>query len=266
MQLDLAGKSVIVTGSTQGIGLAAAQGFAREGAHLVICGRDEAKLRRAADGLDGAASVTPVTCDVLTPEGAADLVDAAVAANGGVDVLVNNVGGAVGGRLVENSTDDEWRYTFELNVIQTVRLMRLALPHMAGREAAAIVNVASISGFTPQLSSSGQYAGAKAALINNTQRWALEFVKARVRVNSVSPGAILVPGKGWDTEMRANPAAFEAYAKHALPMGRLGKPEEVADVIVYLASRRSHWVNGQMVPVDGLQQPVWSERHWTGHH
>lgn len=266
MELGLGGKVVVVTGSTQGIGLATAQGFAQEGAHVVICGRSETKLKAAQEAIVGAASVTPVACDVLTPEGAETLVSKAVKVAGGIDVLVNNVGGAVGGRLVENSTDDEWRHTFELNVIQTVRLMRLALPHMAGRDDAAIVNVASISGWSPQLSSSGQYGGSKAALIHNTERWALEFREAGVRVNAVSPGAILVPGKGWDTQQRSDPEAFAAYARHALPMGRLGKPEEVADVIVYLASRRSHWVNGQMVPVDGLQQPVWSERHWSGSH
>src|ERR1044071_3597315 len=92
----------------------------------------------------------------------------------------------------------------ERNLIQTVRMMRLALPHMQGRPGAAVVNIASISGWTPQLAMSGQYGAAKAALIFDTERWALEFVPYGIRVNTVSPGSILVEGNGWDRYRLAN--------------------------------------------------------------
>ena len=189
------------------------------------------------------------------PDDAARLVLAAVAAFGGIDILVNNVGGRWWRTTIADSTDDEWRAMLERNLVQTVRMMRLALPHMRGRRGAAVVNVSSISGWTPQLVGSGQYGAAKAALIFDTERWALEFVPHGVRVNTVSPGSILVDGNGWDRYRIANQANYDDYVRHGFPMGRLGTAEEVADVIVFLASPRAHWINGRNVPVDGLEQP-----------
>jgi 3-oxoacyl-[acyl-carrier protein] reductase len=143
----------------------------------------------------------------------------------------------------------------DLNLVQSVRMMRLALPHMTGRPGAAVINVASISGWVPQLAMSGQYGAAKAGLIFDTERWALELVPHGIRVNTVSPGSILVPGNGWDRYRQAAQVNFDDYVRHGFPMGRLGTGEEVADVIVFLASPRAHWVNGRNIPVDGLEQP-----------
>jgi 3-oxoacyl-[acyl-carrier protein] reductase len=134
-------------------------------------------------------------------------------------------------------------------------MMRLSLPHLKERPGAAVINVASISGWSPQLAMSGQYGTAKAALIFGTERWALEFVPYGIRVNTVSPGSILVEGNGWDRYRLANPEYFEDYVRHGFPMGRLGTAEEVADVIVFIASPRAHWINGRNIPVDGLEQP-----------
>jgi NAD(P)-dependent dehydrogenase (short-subunit alcohol dehydrogenase family) len=111
-------------------------------------------------------------------------------------------------------------------------MMRLALPRMKERPGAAVINIASISGWSPQLAMSGQYGATKAALIFDTERWALEFVPHGIRVNTVSPGSILVEGNGWDRYRLANPGYFEDYVRHGFPMGRLGTAEEVADVIV----------------------------------
>jgi hypothetical protein len=126
---------------------------------------------------------------------------------------------------------------------------------MKGRTGAAVINVASISGWSPQLAMSGQYGAAKAALIFDTERWALEFVPHGIRVNTVSPGSILVAGNGWDRYRLANQEYFDDYVRHGFPMGRLGTAEEVADVIAFLASPRAHWINGRNIPVDGLEQP-----------
>ena len=133
--------------------------------------------------------------------------------------------------------------------------MRLALPHMKERPGAAVINVASISGWSPQLAMSGQYGAAKAALIFDTERWALEFVPYGIRVNTVSPGSILVEGNGWDRYRLANPGYFEDYVRHGFPMGRLGTAAEVADVIVFIGSPRAYWINGRNISVDGLEQP-----------
>ncbi len=255
MDLALAGRVALVTGASRGIGLATAQGFAAEGCHLVISARNPEELAAATEKLRRTApSVTTVVADATAPEQAQALVDAAVAAHGGIDVLVNNVGGGGGGRRIMTSTDEEWRATLEINLMQTVRMMRLAAPHMAGREG-AVVNIASISGWSPRLSSSGQYGAAKAALIYNTELWALDLGEHGIRVNTVSPGSILTEGNGWDRYRIAEPAGFADYVAHGFPMGRLGTVEEVADVVVFIASKRAHWINGRNIPVDGLEQP-----------
>jgi 3-oxoacyl-[acyl-carrier protein] reductase len=256
MDLKLADRVVLITGSSRGIGLATAKAFATEGCRIMLSARSAEQLREAeaelrSSGAEAAAHIA----DVSDPAGAARLIEATVAAYGGIDVLVNNVGGGGGGARVADSTDDDWRGALERNLIQTVRMMRLALPNMKGRPGAAVINIASISGWSPQLAMSGQYGAAKAALIFDTERWALEFVPYGIRVNTVSPGSILVDGNGWDRYRSANPELFDDYVRHGFPMGRLGTAEEVADVIVFLASPRAHWINGRNIPVDGLEQP-----------
>ena len=254
MDLQLQDKVALITGSSRGIGLATATAFAAEGCCLVLSARSAEPLAAAEAALraDGVA-VASCLADVGQPDQAARLVEAAAAAFGGIDILVNNVGG--GGARFPDSTDADWRGALERHLIQTVRMMRLALPQMQGRAGAAVINVASISGWSPQLAMSGQYGAAKAALIFDAERWALECVPHGVRVNTVSPGSILVAGNGWDRYRVAQPDYFEDYVRHGFPMGRLGTAEEVADVIVFLASPRAHWINGRHVAVDGLEQP-----------
>jgi 3-oxoacyl-[acyl-carrier protein] reductase len=256
MDLKLGGKVALITGSSRGIGLATAKAFAAEGCRVMLSARSTEQLRGAETALrTTGAEVAAYSGDVDSADDAARLVDAAVATYGGIDILINNVGGGGGGARIVDSSDDDWRGALERNLIQTVRMMRLALPHMRERPGAAVVNVASISGWSPQLAMSGQYGAAKATLIFDTERWALEFVPHRIRVNAVSPGSILVEGNGWDRYRLASPEYFEDYVRHGFPMGRLGTAEEVADVIVFLASSRAHWINGRNIPIDGLEQP-----------
>ena len=174
MDLKLAGKVVLITGSSRGIGLATAKAFVAEGYRIMLSARSAAQLRDTEAALRGAgAAVAAHAGDVGNPADAARLIDATAAAYGGIDVLVNNVGGGGGGARVADSSDDDWRGALERNLIQTVRMMRLALPHMKGRPGAAVINIASISGWRPQLAMSGQYGAAKAALIFDTEpgRW-----------------------------------------------------------------------------------------------
>ena len=256
MDLHLKDKVVVITGSSRGIGLATAKAFAAEGSRLVLSARSADALREAEASFRAAgAKVAAQVADVTNPDQAAQLVAAAITAFGGIDILINNVGGGRGGPRIADSTDDDWHAVFEVNLVQTLRMMRLALPHMSGRSGGAVVNVASISGWSPQLAMSGQYGVAKAALIYATERWALEFVPPGIRVNTVSPGSILVEGNGWDRYRSANPDNFDDYVRHGFPMGRLGTAEEVADVIVFIASPRAHWINGRNIAVDGLEQP-----------
>jgi 3-oxoacyl-[acyl-carrier protein] reductase len=174
MDLKLTGKIALITGSSRGIGLATAKAFAAEGCRLMLTARSAEQLTKAAAELcETGAEAASHVADVSKPDDAAGLVEAAVAAYGGIDILVNNGGGGGGGARIADSTDEDWRSALERNLVQTVLMMRLALPHMRGRPGASVINVASISGWSPQLSMSGQYGAAKAALIFDTERWNL---------------------------------------------------------------------------------------------
>lgn len=256
MDLALQDKVVLITGGSRGIGLRTARAFAAAGCHIALCGRQPADLEQAAAELQATGvRVVTMTADVTNADEAAAFVGQCAAELGGIDILVNNVGGAVGGFLME-ATDEEWRQTFELNVFQVVRMTRLVVPYMRQRGGGAIINIASISGWSPQLAGRAQYGASKAAQIFLTERLALELVHDKIRVNTVSPGSIIWEEGGWDNFRQRNPASFAAYVQDGFPMGRLGKPEEVADVIVFLASARAHWINGRHIPVDGLEQPT----------
>jgi 3-oxoacyl-[acyl-carrier protein] reductase len=140
MDLNLAGKVVLITGSSRGIGLATAKAFAAEGCRLMLSARSAGPLAEAEAALRAStADVAAHAADVRKPDEAAGLVQAAVAAFGGIDVLINNVGGGGGGARVADSTDDDWRSAMDRNLIQTVRMMRLALPHMKNRTGAAVI-------------------------------------------------------------------------------------------------------------------------------
>lgn len=264
MDLGLEGKVALITGGSRGIGLRTARLFADEGCSVAICGREAEALTAAANELrQRGVQVAAIQGDVTNATEAEQVVAQCVAELGGIDILINNVGGATGGNLME-ATDEDWQRTFELNVFQIIRMIRLVAPHMRARGGGAIVNIASISGWEEQLVGTAQYGASKAAQIFLTERLALELVHDNVRVNTVSPGSIVWDGGSWDRFRQANPESYANYVSDGFPMGRLGKPEEVADVIVFMASPRSHWVNGRHIPVDGLEQPapVRERRPW----
>jgi 3-oxoacyl-[acyl-carrier protein] reductase len=159
MDLKLAGKVALITGSSRGIGLATAKAFAAEGCRLMLSARSAEQLAEAEAALRAnGANVAAHAADVGKPDEAAGLVQAAAAAFAGMDVLVNNVGGGSGGARIADSTDDDWRDAIERNLIQTVRMMRLALPHMKSRTGASVINVASISGWSPSSQCQGSTA------------------------------------------------------------------------------------------------------------
>jgi 3-oxoacyl-[acyl-carrier protein] reductase len=262
MDLGLRGKVALVTAANRGIGLSIALELAREGCDLALCARNADTLAAAAERVRAlGVRVAAIPADVLVPADAQRFVEDAAARLGGIDILVSNAGKNVGRRLHE-ATDEEWRQTFDYNVFQAARLVRLVVPHMRRRGGGSIVLVSSISGWIPQLAGTGQYGASKAAQIFMAEPLALELVRDRIRVNVVSPGSILFDGGGWDARRLNEPEKFAAYERNGFPEGRLGTPEEVADVVVFLVSDRARWVNGANVRVDGLEQPVPYERPW----
>jgi 3-oxoacyl-[acyl-carrier protein] reductase len=256
VDLELRGKVAIITGGSRGIGFHTARELALEGCRLGICARDPADLEHAAGVLrQSGTKVVAVQTDVTSPDDCVRFVERCAAELGGIDILINNAGGFHTKRLLETG-DEDWRYTFEINVFQVIRMIRLVVPHMRCRGEGVIVNVGSSSGLHTKMQVTTDYSASKAAILAMTERLALDLLGDNIRVNCVSPGSTMWPGSGWDRIREKQPVTFAAYVADALPMGRLGKPKEVAQVIAFLASPRACWINGRNVQVDGLEQPT----------
>jgi 3-oxoacyl-[acyl-carrier protein] reductase len=245
----LRGRSFLVTGGSRGLGYAVTRLLAAEGASVAICGRDPDSLARAASALEGEFNARVVTgsVDVLAPDELEDFTEEAGRALGGLDGLVANIGGKRGGGLLE-STREDWQATWELNGGHAVRAIRSALGSF--RPGSSVVLVSSISGWKPRFPA--QYGAAKASEIYLAGALCQELAPYRVRVNTVSPGSILLPGKSWDRLRKRDPQTYAAYAERN-PSGQLLNAEEVARVIGFLLSPASEAVNGAHIPVDGGQ-------------
>lgn len=247
MDLQLRGKTAIVTGSSRGLGLASAKALAAEGCLVCMCARGKDALQAAGVGVPGAITVA---ADLSTPEGAAAVVDAALAAFTSIDILVNNVATAKGTDIV-NTADAEWQEGFDQTLYPAIRMSRLVVPHMRKQKSGSIVMIASIWG----RESGGRmvYNAVKAAEISLAKAMAQQLAKDNIRVNSVAPGSILFPGGSWDKRQRADPAGIADFITTELPFGRFGRAEEVGDAVAFLASPRASWISGACVTVDGCQ-------------
>ena len=245
--MQLSGKRVVVMGGSRGIGRAIALGFAQEGAAVAICARGAGALeatRAEIAALGVTAFAAP--CDLAEAAQIARFIPEAAAALGGLDVLVNNASGF-------GSTDDEagWSAAFHIDMMATVRASQAALPFLERSGAGAIVNVSSISALRAS-ARSAPYGAMKAAIDHYTGSQAKMYAARGIRVNAVAPGSIEFPGGMWE-KRRLEGAPLYEEIRRQIPSGRLGEPEAVADVVLFLASRRARWVTGQSVVVDGGQ-------------
>jgi NAD(P)-dependent dehydrogenase (short-subunit alcohol dehydrogenase family) len=220
-----------------------------------ICARGTDDLARARDDLAGQdVRVAAIQADVCDPDQAARCVADCVDQLGGLDLLINNAYADLADGELLGSSDEGWRLTFEACLFQVVRMTRLAVPHMKARGGGTIVNVGSLSGWLPQLGGT-PYGIAKSALIHMTEPLATELAAHQIRVNTVSPGSLVWSDAFWGQFRERDPDRFKAFVDATLPAGRMGTPEEAADVIAFIASPRAQWINGRHIPVDGLQQP-----------
>lgn len=242
-------KVVIVTGASSGIGRAAAEAFGREGAAVVVVGRDETGLAAAATAVRLAGG-RPVMCraDVTADDAPERVVRTAVDAFGGIDVLVNAAGIIASGTL-EATSDETWDAMMAVNARAPFRMMRAAMPHLAARKG-AVVNVSSVNGlrsFPGVLA----YCVSKAAVDQLTRCAALEMAPHGVRVNAVNPGVTVTNLHRRSGMDETQYAAFLERSKTTHPLGRPGRPEDVASLILFLASERASWMTGETIPVDG---------------
>jgi 3-oxoacyl-[acyl-carrier protein] reductase len=254
MNLQLTDKVAIVTGSSKGLGLAAARALVQEGARVAICARGADALRAAAANLareagrDGA--VLAVEADVATPAGADTVVARTLAAFGRLDILVNNVGKAGGGDIVA-TLDAEWQGAIDQTLFPAIRMSRQAVPEMRKAGGGAILMIASIWG----RESGGRmtYNAVKAAEISLAKAMAQQLARDNIRVNSVAPGSIMFEGGSWWKRQQDEPEFIAEMTRRELPFGRFGRAEEVGDVVAFLASPRAAWISGACITVDGCQ-------------
>ncbi|MEI8144743.1 MAG: SDR family oxidoreductase, partial [Alphaproteobacteria bacterium] len=241
------GRRVVVCGGSKGIGRSTALGFARAGASVSICARGQAALDQTAAELKAFGhTVHAASCDLADGAAIAAYIPAAAKALGGIDILVNNASGFGMG-----DTDEAWEAGSSVDVLATVRASRAALPHLETAKAGAIVNISSISGLRPSARTPA-YAAVKAAVIHYTTSQAAMLARKGIRVNAVAPGSVEFPGGTWEARRTSDPDLFGRILK-SIPFGRLGTPEEIADVVMFLSSPYAAWVTGQTIVADGGQ-------------
>ncbi|MFK7917623.1 MAG: SDR family NAD(P)-dependent oxidoreductase [Ilumatobacter sp.] len=244
MDLALAGKRVIVTGASKGIGRAIARSFLDEGATVAIGARNEDQLATSAAELSEFGTVHHRQLDMAQAGAPAAFVSWAAEALGGIDVLVSNVSAMAG---------PDWEASVNVDLVRTNELIRAALAHMDDHDGANIVCIgsraASIS--APRIAA---YAAVKAATVSMVASLAREVARRGIRANVVSPGDIIFPGGVWDQARQDGGKLWDAIVKEN-PFRRLGKPEEVADMVAFVASPRSSFVTGTNIFVDGGATP-----------
>lgn len=256
MDLGIAGRVAIVTGGSRGIGRAVAERLCREGAHVALCARNRdslAEARKALESLGGGQALT-VEADLTEPAAAGRVVEATAAAWGRIDILVNNAG-AARGFLFDELTDERWLENLQLKLFGYLRMARLVLPHLRRNGWGRIVNVAGLAGIQP--GPTIMPVGLNNAGILNVMKALADAEAANnILVTTVCPGPILTERQTTllQDAARAKGITVEAAqgeATAAIPLRRMGRPEEVADAVAFLASERASYITGNLVIVDG---------------
>ncbi|MCX8103146.1 MAG: SDR family oxidoreductase [Candidatus Bipolaricaulota bacterium] len=251
MDLGLAGKVGIVAAASKGLGKAVAKRLAHEGMKLAICARDETTLHATAHEISSLTQteVLPIRADVTRPDDIKNLVAEAVRRFGGLDVLVTNAGGPPPGNFFAFD-DSAWEQAFSLTLMSVVRLCREAIPYMQQRGGGRIINIASVSVKQPLenliLSNS-----LRLAVVGLAKSLANELAPFKITVNTVCPGPTQTDRMEQLLRAMGNVEEARRFWTKDIPMGRMGQPEELADLVAFLASENARYITGTVIHVDG---------------
>lgn len=254
VDLGLKGKYALVTGGSHGIGRSIALALAEEGCNVAICARNKKRIEETvaelkARGVQGIG----IPADVMISADIERVMQTIIDSWGTIHILVNNVGG--GGRWgsenIIDTPEDVWLDVYNKNALAAIRFTMKVIPFMKKQKWGRVVTIASIQG--REGGGRPWFNMAKSAEISLMKTLAMnhDLAKDGITFNSVAPGAIMIPNTGWEREQKQNPEEFKKMVDSQFPMGRLGTPEEVASVVVFLCSERASLVNGASIPVDG---------------
>lgn len=230
-------KAAIITGAGSGIGRATALLFAKHNYHVFLLGRDTRKLRITHLECGDA---TSIGCDLTKPDEVDSVMKQIFATNKSVEILVNNAGTFTYNNF-ESTTEDDWMGQFQIHVLTSVRLSKAVWPQFVKNKKGSIINISSTLGLKSTAGTSA-YSAMKAAQVSLTQTLALEGAPHNIRVNCVAPGIVDTP---------IHPPGAVAQMQNAQPLGRVGRPEEIAQSVFFLASEQSAWTTGAVLSVDG---------------
>ena len=254
MELSLKGKYALVTGASHGIGKAIALALADEGCNVAICARDKGRIKKTVELIKSkGVQAIGVCADAMVLEDIERVIKAVISKWGTIHILVNNVGG--GGRWgdedIEKTSEQVWLDVYNKNALAAIRFTMRVIPFMRKQKWGRVIAVTSTygkeGGGRPwfNMAKTAQTAFIKNLALNQ------KLVRRGITFNSIAPGCIMIPDTGWDQERRKNPKAFNKMVAEKLPLGRMGTPEEVANVVAFICSDKAKLINGASIFVDG---------------
>jgi NAD(P)-dependent dehydrogenase (short-subunit alcohol dehydrogenase family) len=248
-KMKLSNKVAVITGATDGIGLATTLAYVKEGAKVVLVGRDEAKGKSALAKAKEHGEAVYFKADVSNSSQVKTVVDETIKRYGRIDVLVNNAAVVHAGTIL-NTSETTWDYLIDVNLKGVFLCCKLVIPHMQKQGGGAIINIGSINALMA-MENEAAYDASKGGVLMLTKAIALDFAKSNIRANCICPGAIETAMLNISLNAAPNPSKAREWTIQRHPVGRLGRPEEVAEVAVFLASDSSSFMTGAAIPVDG---------------